>query len=81
MMFLAMNLHNMSGNESGDLTDKQAFADESYRIAPGLDTARRICVVESESGRIVQETQETLPKDLSVRKALHLMDLGAGSRG
>jgi len=57
---------------------KTAFAHWENRIAPVFDTARRICVVESESGRIVRQTQETLPAELPVRKALRLMDLGIG---
>jgi predicted Fe-Mo cluster-binding NifX family protein len=58
---------------------KTAFAHWENRIAPVFDTARRICVVESESGRIVRETQETLPPDLPVRKALRLMELGVAA--
>jgi len=57
---------------------KTAFAHWENRIAPVFDTARRICVVESESGRVVRQTQETLPVELPVRKALRLMDLGVG---
>jgi len=58
---------------------KAAFACWENRIAPVFDTARRIHVVEVESGRIVREGQETLPGDQPVRKALHLAESGIGT--
>lgn len=57
---------------------KTAFAYWSERIAPVFDTARQIHVIQVESGRILNETQEQLPEDFPVQKALRLVDLGIG---
>ncbi|MEW6264513.1 MAG: NifB/NifX family molybdenum-iron cluster-binding protein [Thermodesulfobacteriota bacterium] len=57
---------------------KTAFACWDKRIAPVFDTARRIHVVATESGRIVGETGETLSEDQPVQKALRLVELGIG---
>jgi hypothetical protein len=45
---------------------KRAFAYWNERVAPVFDTTRRIYVVKAESGKIVSETQELLPQDVSV---------------
>jgi len=58
---------------------KAAFAHWDNRIAPVLDTARRIHVAEAESGRIVAETDEVLADDMPVQKALRLAELGIGT--
>jgi predicted Fe-Mo cluster-binding NifX family protein len=58
---------------------KTAFAYWDDRIAPVFDIARRIHVVESDSGRIVAETGEVLPDDLPVQKAHRLVELGVGT--
>ena len=58
---------------------KAAFACRDQRIAPVFDIARRLHLVEVESGRIVKEAQEILPDDLPVQKALRLADLGVGT--
>ncbi len=58
---------------------KVAFACWDNRIAPVFDTARRIHIARIESGRIVDETRESLPEDVPVRKALHLVELGIGT--
>jgi predicted Fe-Mo cluster-binding NifX family protein len=58
---------------------KAAFAHWDNRIAPVLDTARRIHVAEAESGRIVAETDEVLADDMPVQKALRLAELGVGT--
>lgn len=58
---------------------KTAFAYWDNRIAPVFDTARQIHVVKAESGQIVSATQETLSEDLSVQKALRLVELGIGT--
>ena len=42
---------------------KTAFAYWDERIAPVFDTARRVHVVEAESGEIVRETEEVLVDD------------------
>jgi predicted Fe-Mo cluster-binding NifX family protein len=58
---------------------KAAFAYWDHRIAPVFDIARRIHVVEVESGRIVGEAQEIQPDDLPVQKAHRLVELGVGT--
>ena len=58
---------------------KTAFAYWDDRIAPVFDIARRIRVVESESGRIVAESGEVLADDLPVQKAHRLVELGVGT--
>ncbi|MDX9786442.1 MAG: NifB/NifX family molybdenum-iron cluster-binding protein [Desulfobacterales bacterium] len=55
---------------------KTAFPYWENRIAPVFDTARQLHLVESEAGRIVAETQATLPEDLPVQKTLTLVALG-----
>lgn len=57
---------------------KIAFAHWDNRIAPVFDTARQIHVIETESGRVVRETQETLSEDMTVQKVLRLVELGIG---
>lgn len=58
---------------------KAAFAYWDDRIAPVFDTARRIHVVEADSGRIVDETGEVLGDVLPAQKALRLVELGVGT--
>jgi predicted Fe-Mo cluster-binding NifX family protein len=58
---------------------KTAFAYWDNRIAPVFDVARRIHLVEAQSGRIVTEKEELLVDDLPVKKALRLADLGVGT--
>jgi len=58
---------------------KTAFAYWDDRIAPVFDIARRIQVVEADSGRIVAETGEVLADDLPVQKAHRLVELGVGT--
>ena len=58
---------------------KTAFACWDDRIAPVFDIARRIHVVEADSGRIVAETGEVLADDLPVQKAHRLVELGVGT--
>ncbi len=55
---------------------KAAFPYWENRIAPVLDTAYQVLVVEAECGQIVSETQEMLPEDPPVQKALRLVGLG-----
>ena len=57
---------------------KAAFAYWDNRIAPVFDTARQIHVVEVEAGQVVSEAPETLSEDMSVQKALRLVELGVG---
>jgi predicted Fe-Mo cluster-binding NifX family protein len=58
---------------------KAAFSHWDHRIAPVFDIARRIHVVEADSGRIVAETGEVLADDLPVQKAHRLVELGVGT--
>lgn len=58
---------------------KTAFSYWDTRIAPVFDAARQLHIVETESGRIVRETQETLPEDLPLQKTLRLVELGIGT--
>ena len=58
---------------------KAAFAYWGRRIAPVFDVARQIHLLEVESGRIVSETQEILPDDLPVQKAIRLAELSVGT--
>lgn len=59
---------------------KTAFTYWDNRIAPVFDTAQRIHVVETgASGQIVGETQETLPQDIPVQKALRMVALDIGT--
>jgi predicted Fe-Mo cluster-binding NifX family protein len=58
---------------------KAAFAYWDDRIAPVFDAARRIHVVEADSGRIVAETGEVLADVLPAQKALRLVELGVGT--
>ncbi len=58
---------------------KTAFAYWENRIAPVFDTVRQIHVLKAESGKIVGETQETLPEDFPIRKVRRMVDLGIGT--
>ena len=58
---------------------KTAFAHWDHRIAPVFDIARRIHVVEADSGQIVAETGEVLADDPPVQKVLRLLELGVGT--
>ena len=60
---------------------KTAFAYWDDRIAPVFDTARRIHIVEADSGKIVAETGEVLADAMPVQKVLRLVELGVGDRG
>jgi predicted Fe-Mo cluster-binding NifX family protein len=55
---------------------KAAFAVWNDRIAPVFDTARRICLVEADAGRIVHKAYEPLTDNLPVRRALLLSEFG-----
>lgn len=58
---------------------KVAFAHWENRIAPVFDTAQQIHVIDTKSGQILRETQEVLPPDLTLKKALRLVELGIGT--
>jgi predicted Fe-Mo cluster-binding NifX family protein len=55
---------------------KAAFATWNNRIAPVFDVARQVHIMQTESGRVICETRETIPDDASGQKALRLMELG-----
>jgi len=58
------------------VTMKAAFSAWNKRVAPVFDVARRVSVIEADSGRIVSETDEKLASQLPVERALRLADLG-----
>lgn len=55
---------------------KVAFAIWNNRIAPVFDVARQLHIIEVESGKIIRETEELLPEELPVQRALRLTELG-----
>ena len=55
---------------------RAAFAVWNHRIAPVFDVARQIHLVVAESGRIVNEIDESLPDDGGSGKVLLLTELG-----
>jgi predicted Fe-Mo cluster-binding NifX family protein len=55
---------------------KAAFAYWDKRIAPVFDTARLIHVIESESGKIINETSLKLMDDQPAQRALGLAEMG-----
>jgi predicted Fe-Mo cluster-binding NifX family protein len=57
---------------------KTAFAYWGNRLAPVFDTARQIHIIKAESGKIMEEAQETLPEDYPIRKVRRLVDLDIG---
>ena len=60
-------------------TTKVAFANWGNRIAPVFDTASEIHIIETETGRVVRTTQETLAEDLPARKILRLAEMGVST--
>jgi len=56
-------------------TVRAAFAYWEGRIAPVFDTATRVLVVETQSGRIGVQTEEALPEAASIQKVLRLAEL------
>jgi len=57
---------------------KAAFAHWESRIAPVFDVARRLLVIADTDGQTAGETQEFLPQDQPVHRALRLAELGVG---
>lgn len=58
---------------------KAAFTYWGDRISPVFDSSRRIHIVETAAGRVVEEARETLPDGLPVQKVLRLTELGVGT--
>ena len=58
---------------------KVAFAVWDDRIAPVFDVARHVHLVETDSGRIVEEGEKDLPEDAAAQRARRLADLGVGT--
>ena len=54
---------------------KAAFSCWDDRIAPVFDTARELCVVETQSGSIVRETWEKMEVDQPLRTILRMAGL------
>jgi predicted Fe-Mo cluster-binding NifX family protein len=61
--------------QRGCRTMKTAFAHWDNRIAPVFDIARRIRIVESDEGRIIGESEETLEDGSAVRRVIDLAQL------
>jgi predicted Fe-Mo cluster-binding NifX family protein len=55
---------------------KTAFAFWDNRIAPVFDTAQHLHVIESRSGKILNERLEQSTDSLPMQKARHLVELG-----
>lgn len=55
---------------------KAAFAVWNGRIAPVFDVTRHVRVVVAESGRVVSESEESLPPEAGAIKAARLTELG-----
>ncbi len=58
---------------------KTAFAYWDNRIAPVFDIASQIHVVETESGRVIAETDEVIANDLPVKKVFRMVELGVST--
>ena len=58
---------------------KTAFAYWDNRIAPVFDIARQIHVVETESGRIIAETEEFFANDMPAKKVFRIVELGVST--
>jgi predicted Fe-Mo cluster-binding NifX family protein len=58
-----------------EINVKAAFSAWNKRIAPVFDVARRLSVIEADSGRIVSETEEKLASQLPAEMVLRLADL------
>jgi len=58
---------------------KTAFAYWDNRIAPVFDIARQIHVVETESGRIIAETEDFFANDMPARKVFRIVELGVST--
>ncbi|NLF24030.1 MAG: hypothetical protein GX589_00010 [Deltaproteobacteria bacterium] len=54
---------------------KAAFAVHNGRLAPVFDTARKLCVVEAEGGRIISEKMYGLSEESPFRRAEQLAAL------
>ncbi len=57
------------------MSEKIAFSSWNSRVAPVFDVAGRICLVETEEGRILSETTDTLPAEEPVEKVRQLTRL------
>lgn len=55
---------------------KAAFTSWNNRIAPVFDVARQLFIVESDEGRIVRQSQETVPAEDLGAKVRRLTELG-----
>ena len=58
---------------------KAAFSIWEDRVAPVFDVARRVRIVEADSGRVVAAADESLPEDAPAVRARRLADLGVAT--
>lgn len=63
-------------SEDEDAPLKAAIPVWNGRIAPVFDVARRVCLVEAQSGQMVTENEILLPDGEPRAKLLRLMELG-----
>jgi predicted Fe-Mo cluster-binding NifX family protein len=54
---------------------KAAFAVWDKHIAPVFDVTRQVHLVDAEAGKILGETQESLPEEMPTQKALRVAEL------
>ncbi len=64
---------------TGRMSEKTAFSSWNSRIAPVFDVAGRIRLVETEAGRILSETAETLPAEEPLEKVRQMIRLGVNT--
>lgn len=57
---------------------RAAFATWQQRIAPVFDVARQVHLVDADAGRVVSESDRSLPDDLPLLRARHLVELEIG---
>jgi predicted Fe-Mo cluster-binding NifX family protein len=72
-MLLPIRMEHSDGNH------RTAFSFWDGRVAPVFDTATLIRVVETDSGDIIGDQQETLLDDLPLKKTLRMVELGIGT--
>jgi len=66
-------------NSLKEINSAGGFAAWENRIAPLFDTAGQLVFVGVESGRIVRQSREEIPREAQVQKVLRLVDLGVGT--
>lgn len=69
----------MHREDNPSMSEKIAFSSWNSRVAPVFDVAGRICLVETEAGRILSETVEILPAEEPVEKVRQLTRLSVNT--